>query len=136
VKKTAEKTAVELPPIIVKSKESSSEAKKVAVNRPVIPLRKRLGIGKDKAKNTVRNSSSKLQGRIITVNDTHNFVVIDLGENDGVKSGMSFNVYRDKETIGKIEIIETREKIAAADIVELITEQDLKSDDVVRLSAR
>lgn len=56
------------------------------------------------------------KGKIVTVNREHNFVVIDIGKQEGVNVGDSFNVYRGNLLIGSIEVIQTRDRIAAADI--------------------
>jgi prefoldin subunit 5 len=58
------------------------------------------------------------RGRVITVNREHNFVVIDLGKQDGIQMGDVFNVYRSDFLVGVIQVIQTRDRIAAADIKE------------------
>ncbi|MBL7081738.1 MAG: hypothetical protein ISS44_04140 [Candidatus Omnitrophica bacterium] len=57
-----------------------------------------------------------LSGKLIAVNKDHNFVVVDLGENKGIRMGMSFSVLRDNQVIGNIEVIQVRKTIAACDI--------------------
>ncbi len=58
----------------------------------------------------------KTRGRVVTVNTEHGFVVVDLGGLQGVKEKDKFRVYRDNELIGALEVIQTRERISAADI--------------------
>lgn len=55
-------------------------------------------------------------GSIIKVYKDHNFVIIDLGENAGVKVGDVFEVYRGSKFIGSIEVIRAHNDIAACDI--------------------
>ncbi len=57
-------------------------------------------------------------GRILSVNEPNQFVVISLGEKEGVKRGTQFKVLRGDQEVGLIEVIETRPHIAAADIKE------------------
>jgi predicted nuclease with TOPRIM domain len=57
-----------------------------------------------------------MAGRILAVNKENGFVVIDLGEDRGIKLGQSFQVYRDNQVIGNIEVIQTRPNISACDI--------------------
>ena len=72
-----------------------------------------------------------LQGRIVTVNKEHNFVVIDLGKQDGIDIGNKFNVYRGQAFLGSIEVIQARDKIAAADIKDLKEGMDIEINDTV-----
>ena len=115
-KRTAPKTeppSIELSPIIVKAEEPPPQPPKS---------------GKVRA---VEEEAFELEGHIITVNDKHRFVVIDIGRDAGVKEGMPFNVYRRGKKVGKIEVLETRENIAACDIKEMKVKR-LKAKDTVR----
>ena len=57
-----------------------------------------------------------MEGRIVTVNKEHDFVVINIGRQDGVRVGFDFDIYRSGHIIGSIKVIQLRERIAAADI--------------------
>ena len=108
-----EPASIELPPIIVKAEEPPPQPPKSA-----------------KAQ-AVEEEAFELEGRIITVNDKHRFVVIDIGRDSGVQRGMPFSVYRAGKKVGKIEVIETRENIAACDIKEMKVRR-LKVNDTAR----
>ena len=57
-------------------------------------------------------------GKVLVVNRKLNFVVINYGENDGVKEGMKFGIYKKgEELIATIRIIETRDEISAGEIL-------------------
>ncbi|MCG2706522.1 MAG: hypothetical protein L6254_03135 [Candidatus Omnitrophica bacterium] len=56
------------------------------------------------------------EGKILEVNKKNNFVIIDLGEYSGIKSGNTFSVYRKDKAIATIEVIQTRKRVAACDI--------------------
>jgi len=57
------------------------------------------------------------QGRVLEVNKENNFVIIDAGEESGVKMGDTFQVYNmEGQAIATIEAIQVRPKITACDI--------------------
>lgn len=103
---------VELPPIVLRGEDYGT-------SRLTTPSLERI------------NSSSSLKGRIVTVNREHDFVVIDLGKQDGVTVDSSFNVYRDDLNIGSVEVIQVRERIAAADIKDIKEGFYIEIDDVI-----
>lgn len=55
-------------------------------------------------------------GSILSVNKENNFVIIDLGQEQGVKAGDTFSVYRRNQQVAIIEVIQTRSSISACDI--------------------
>ncbi|MBN1912827.1 MAG: hypothetical protein JW788_00345 [Candidatus Omnitrophica bacterium] len=57
-------------------------------------------------------------GKIISVNRENNFVIIDLGQDDGVRRGDIFKIYRKNQEMGTIEVIQVRKDISACDIKE------------------
>lgn len=59
---------------------------------------------------------TSLMGKVIAINRDNNFVVIDLGQDRGVKIGDAFQVYRDNNPIANVEVIQIRKSIAACDI--------------------
>jgi predicted nucleic acid-binding Zn-ribbon protein len=80
------KQAVELPPIVVRPQAT-------------------VGVG------------AAAPGRhILAVNKEGNFVIIDLGEDAGVKMGDTFTVYRDGKKIALLEAIRVSKTVTACDI--------------------
>ena len=73
----------------------------------------------------------ELKGRIVTVNKEHNFVVIDLGKQDGIDIGNKLNVYRGETFLGSVEIIQTRDRIAAANIKDIKEGLSIEINDTV-----
>lgn len=61
--------------------------------------------------------SLPVRGRLVEVNEPHRFVVIDKGSMDGVYAGMTFDVLRGRESIGRATVVRVRPHIAACDIV-------------------
>lgn len=95
-------SSIELPPIVVRPQTNSHMTDEV----------------------------SSLQNRILAVNRDNNFVVIDLGENSGVKAGNTFKVYRDKRMIASLEVIRAAKTVSACDIKEETTA--IKIGDIVK----
>ena len=94
--------SVDLPPIVVSSQPSFDD-----INLP-----------------------SLLEGEVLDVNTEYNFVVINLGREAGISEGMFFQVFRDDELLGKVEVIQLREEISACDIIEV--DMPFKTGDIVR----
>jgi len=55
-------------------------------------------------------------GSVVKVYRDHNFVIVDLGSDAGVKVGDVFEVYRGTKFVGSVEVIRTHNDIAACDI--------------------
>ncbi|MFA5117193.1 MAG: hypothetical protein WC486_07965, partial [Candidatus Omnitrophota bacterium] len=83
------KQSVELPPIIVRSAEAPA-------GKPV-----------------------QYAGKVLAINRENNFVVIDLGEEKGMRPGVTLGIYnRGGNKIGSIEVVQIRRLISACDIKE------------------
>ncbi|MDD5006317.1 MAG: hypothetical protein PHS93_07490 [Candidatus Omnitrophica bacterium] len=74
-----------------------------------------------------------LTGRVLSLNKQNDFVIVDLGENAGVKVGDKFSVSRDNKYIASLEVILMRKDISAADIKESAVNEEVKVGDVVKL---
>ena len=55
-------------------------------------------------------------GKVISINESNNFVIVDVGENKGVRLGDSLSVYRDSKYVARLEVIQVRKDISAADL--------------------
>ena len=83
--------AVELPPIVVRPQASEQPSREISM-------------------------ASVGQGKVLAVNKDSNFVIVDLGEDAGVKVGDVFQVYRDDNSVASVEAIQVRKNISACDI--------------------
>ncbi len=101
---------VDLPPIVVGEKNAKTDSGKVVVNE----------------------SEIKTEGKILNVNEAHNFVVINLGRRDGVVEGMEFNVVRSDKKIARVKVRMLKDDVCAADIVKLYGSSEIKVGDKVR----
>ncbi|MFA4984150.1 MAG: hypothetical protein WC559_02420 [Candidatus Omnitrophota bacterium] len=100
------KDSVELPPIVVRpGSETPASAGRVLPDTQGI-------------------------GRILEVNRESKFVVIDLGEDYGLKIGDAFHVYRSGKLVGTIEVVQARKGITACDIKEEKT--PIKIGDIIK----
>lgn len=78
------------------------------------------------------NDLKIISGKIVAINETNNFVVVNLGENQGVTIGRKFEVYRNSVSIGSIEVIQTRKNISAADILSSDPKHKIRIGDTVK----
>ncbi|MGA2774955.1 MAG: hypothetical protein ABSE81_02700 [Candidatus Omnitrophota bacterium] len=69
-------------------------------------------------------------GKILAVNRDNNFVIIDLGQASGIKTGDKLKVYRADKNIGYLEVIQVRQDISACDIKK--ENAALKIGDIIR----
>jgi len=60
--------------------------------------------------------SSPRIGKVVAINKENNFAVINLGANSGIKVGDSFSVRRGRNSIATLNVIQTRNSVAACDI--------------------
>jgi len=72
-----------------------------------------------------------LRGEIIAVNTEEKFVIIDVGENSGLRAGVLLRAMRGDREIATVEVIETRKDIAAADIKEVVSGFFIQEGDIV-----
>ena len=80
---------------------------------------------------TGQKSSTGSTGQVLAINDENNFVIIDMGEDAGVKMGQTFTVSRNSQKIAVVEVIQTRKEISAADIKSVGSGSKIKIGDMV-----
>lgn len=103
------------------AKEASAKDSRVVQLQPIV-VKAREG-----------SSSKKLPtaGQVLALNEENNFVITDLGEDDGVKVGQTFSIYRNTQKIAAVEVIQTRKEISAADIKSVTAGAKIKIGDMV-----
>jgi len=75
-------------------------------------------------------AAPNFNGQVISINEPNNFVIVDIGENAGVHLGDNLSVYRDSKYIARLEVIQVREDISAADLKDQWSK--IKVGDVIR----
>jgi len=71
-------------------------------------------------------------GSVLVVNKEFNFIVVSLGEKDGVKPGQFLEVLRAGKVIGKVQIERVYENMSAANLLPEQTKTEIKEGDTVR----
>jgi predicted nucleic acid-binding Zn-ribbon protein len=113
--------SMELPPIIVNAPANS--------NQQVPPS----GQAPAPEANPGQAGMGKSEGSIISINESNNFVIADLGqENSSVSVGNPLKVYRNSNEIATLEVIQVRRDICAADIKD--KSEELKVGDIVKFN--
>ncbi len=100
-----QKESIELPPIIVRPQTAPLVVTPAQTEGPITQE---------------KGTQVYVGGSVLEVNKENNFVVIDLGQNTGIKIGDTFRVYREGKAIATIEVIQVRESVSACDIREEI----------------
>jgi prefoldin subunit 5 len=70
-------------------------------------------------------------GKIVYANATWNFVVIDIGSNDGAQSSAEMIVHREDQMIGKIRISAVRDNVSIAEVLPAFQKDAVKEGDNV-----
>ncbi|MDD5409150.1 MAG: hypothetical protein PHC71_03560 [Candidatus Omnitrophica bacterium] len=73
-----------------------------------------------------------LEGKVTVVNKEYDFVVINLGEKDGVSKGDQFSIYREGKIIGDIKVEKVHESMSAAGFAAELKDVIKENDSVVQ----
>lgn len=77
-------------------------------------------------------TSSVPEGEIIVVNREYNFVVMNIGKNQGLTLGQEFQILRGSEILGKVKIEKLYEELSAAAILPESDKSLIREGDAVR----
>ncbi len=72
-----------------------------------------------------------VRGRVLDVNGEHHFIVIDKGSVDGVRVGMSLDVIRGANTVGRVNVVRVRPQLSACDLILAKTAGPIQTGDLV-----
>lgn len=106
-------SAVELSPIVVSSAKGSAQENRVANSMGLADI-----------------SVGQFSGKVLAVNVENNFVVLDIGQRQGLSKGQILNVYQDSKQIAALEVIQVQDNVSAADIKEKTA--NIKTGDIVK----
>jgi len=93
---------------------------------------KRRGVKLDKIVVSPKEKAGAPQGRVLVVNREFDFVVVNLGESDGLEVGTALEILSDGQVIGKAEVEKIYGNMSAAVILPGTQKQSLKEGDLVR----
>lgn len=125
---------VDLPPIVLKREATATDRGRYGESSSVTtdtPTTYKTASLERISSPPYPSSLSSLEGRVVTVNREHDFVVINIGRQDGVRVGFNFDIYRNNTIIGSVKVIQLRERIAAADIDYVADGYSIEIDDKI-----
>ena len=70
-------------------------------------------------------------GKVVFVNDAWQFVIVDLGANQGAVAGAELMVHRGDQYLGKVRLTAVRENVSVAEIISGKAGQIKENDDVL-----
>lgn len=71
------------------------------------------------------------EGRILSVDAETEFVILNLGEKQGIKNGQMLSVYRGQEYLGDIKVTRVQPDMAAADFIFPFAPRNVRKNDQV-----
>ena len=81
----------------------------------------------------VVNPQSSTKGHVLSVDTDAEFVVFNLGLNQGVKPDDILSLYRGDEYLGDIKATRVQDEMSAADIIPPLSSQEIRKNDTVVL---
>ena len=72
-----------------------------------------------------------LEGKVLVVNEVFKFVVINLGQNDGLAQGMLLDVVRGPEKIARLQVERLYDSLAASTVVRQQPDTSIQVNDTV-----
>lgn len=72
-----------------------------------------------------------LSGKVVSVNPEWNFVVLDVGYKDGAKISGEMIVHRNSQVVGKVRIVDIRERLSIANIKQDWQQMPIQEGDCV-----
>lgn len=107
-----------------KTATSSDAEARLILESEIRNANQALGLGSSEAIEGTPIAQTLTDGMVISVRDELALVVANLGQKQGVKIGMPFQVIRNDKLIGTVRVVEVREKFAGAVIQDLSSEKD------------
>ena len=68
------------------------------------------------------------EGKVLHVNTKDNFIIFDLGHEQGIEKNLILSVYRDDKYIGDIKVVRVQSTMSVADIIPPITARNIRKD--------
>ena len=75
--------------------------------------------------------SGKLEGKVLVVNKNYDFIVINMGQNNGVVAGDTFSIYQADKLLGTATVEEVRPTICVANLAKPEIKDQIKEGDKV-----
>jgi len=110
--------------------QTAQPEKESVVELPLIVVKPQIQAQAETPTQSKKSIPVEPKGRVLEINKESGFVVIDLGQDSGIKLGDTFKVYREDKTVATLEVIQVRQSISACDIKEEI--RPIEVGDIVR----
>jgi hypothetical protein len=78
--------------------------------------------------------AGEIMGKILIMNETYNFIIVDVGGDDGIEAGDEGIVEHDGAQIGRAQVKKLYDKMCLADIVEASPEAKIQKNYLVKFS--
>ncbi len=126
-----EKPASAVPPPAITETESPISKESV-----IPPEKKVKEVAKEEGKEVelepiVVSSSETHSGRVLSVDKENNFLILNLGEKDGVQPGFLMSIYRGNDYLGDVKVSRVQPEMSAADFIPPFSSQNVRKDDQV-----
>jgi len=79
------------------------------------------------------DSISSVDGRVLSVDTETEFVIVNIGEKDGVEVGAVLSVYRDQNYLGDIKITRLQSEMSAADLIPPFSVKKIQKNDRIKV---
>ncbi|MFH1061770.1 MAG: hypothetical protein V1747_02660 [Candidatus Omnitrophota bacterium] len=76
---------------------------------------------------------AKLEGQVLVVNKEFAFIVVNIGEKDGIKNSDVLTVFKGTQVIGKVQVERIYDTMSSAVILPEQTTKDIQEGDIVKL---
>ena len=83
------------------------------------------------AHRTAGTAPMEMSGRVVAINNTWNFVVLDVGKNNKLVENIELTVYRGTQLVGKVRTVSVEANAAIADIIPDMTPGTIQVGDKV-----
>jgi len=113
---TAERPSVNLDPVVVSGAGAYGDP---GASFSDLPLSQPKGV-------------SSVQGQVVVVNRDYDFVVMNLGRNQGLEIGQEFQIMRGGEVLGRVKVEKLYDELAAASILPESRKDAIKEGDLLR----
>jgi hypothetical protein len=121
--------------VLLKSSEGIDPQARLAVETELRKTNEILGA--PKAAETGSVEATLNDGMVVDVKDELALIVANIGEKQGVRVGMPFQVWREDKRIGEVRVIDVRKSISGAVIQSLESEKvPVKTGDRLKVDAR
>ncbi len=117
-----------------KKKFSTVELEKIVVDEaPGTPDKTNVLAASEEPRQLVLIPTGGLEGQVLVVNKEFAFVVINLGQKDGLKEAEVLDVFRGQEPLGRVQVERIYDTMSSAVILPDFKVKEIKEGDIVKL---